>query len=131
MQVLCVVHLLLLYATTNSTNSFHSINIMASQRPARDIIRQDYHAIVNYKNDKPAHPPANPPANPLIDPILTAGLDDASTAELIPTTVATNSNIYDDLDDDSRVTLATSIQPLELVSQALPQVPQLQAKSQP
>jgi hypothetical protein len=57
MQVLCVVHLLLLYASTNSTNSLHSINLMASQRPARDIIRQDYHAIVNYKNDKPAHLP--------------------------------------------------------------------------
>jgi hypothetical protein len=112
---------------------------MASQRPARDIIRRDYHAIVNYKNDKPAHPPANPPANPPahppanlpIDPLLTAGLDDASTAEPIPTTVATNSNIYHDSDDDSRVTPATSIQPLESVSQAPPRVPRLQAKSQP
>jgi hypothetical protein len=109
---------------------------MASQRPARDIVRRDYHAIINYKNDKPAHPPvhppahppayppanppANPPADPPIDPLLIAGLDDAFTAEPIPTTVATNSNIYDDSDDDSHVTLATSIQPSESVSQALP-----------
>jgi hypothetical protein len=101
---------------------------MASQRPARDIVRRDYHAIINYKNDKPAHPPAhppadppsdppaNPPADPPIDPLLIAGLDDAFTAEPIPTTVATNSNIYNDSDDDLRVTPATSIQPLESVS---------------
>jgi hypothetical protein len=113
---------------------------MASQRPARDIVRRDYHAIINYKNDKPVHPPAHPlahppahppadppanppanppahpPAHPPIDPLLIVGLDDAFTAEPIPTTVATNSNIYDDLDDDLRITLATSIQPLESVS---------------
>jgi hypothetical protein len=119
---------------------------MASQHPARDIVRRDYHAIVNYKNDKPAHSPAhpppnppahlppNPPANPPIDPLLTASLktfDDALTAKLIPTTVDTNSNIYDDLDNDSHVALATPIQPLESISQAPLRVPWLQAKSQP
>jgi hypothetical protein len=126
--VLCVVHLLLLYATTNSTNSLYSINIIAFQRPAHDIICQDYHAIVNYKNNKLVHPPINPPTNPPanpptyppanlpINPLLTASLNDASTAKLIPTTVATNLNIYYNLDDDLCVTLATSIQPLELVS---------------
>ena len=47
------------------------------------------------------------------------------------TTVATNSNIYDNSDDDSRVTPATSMQPSESVSQAPLRVPRLQAKSQP
>jgi hypothetical protein len=108
---------------------------MASQRPARDIVRRDYHAIINYKNDKPAHPPAHPPADPPadppIDPLLIAGLNDAFTAEPIPTTVATNSNTYNDLDDDLRITPATSIQLLESVSQAPLRVLRLQAKSQP
>jgi hypothetical protein len=92
---------------------------MASQRPARDIIRQDYHAIVNYKDDIPT----NPLADPLIDPLLTTSLktlNSAITTKLIPTTVAMNildnSNIYNDLENDTPVMLATSIQPLELIS---------------
>jgi hypothetical protein len=116
---------------------------MASQRPARDIFRRDYRAIVNYKDVKPTTPPADPPADlpadPLIDPLLTASLetlDDAITAEPIPTTVATNtepmfdhSNIYDDSYNDTLVTPATSIQPSESISQVPPRVPRLQAKS--
>jgi hypothetical protein len=42
----------------------------------RDIIQWDYHAIVNYNDDKHTNPPAYPPthllANAFIDPLPTA-----------------------------------------------------------
>lgn len=132
---------------------------MASQRPIRDILRRDYHAMINYKDDKPTHPPTHPlvtavidPAidlviNPLLDPLLNPllsatrleTLDNTIVIEPIPTTVATNtepifnSNIYNDLDNGSNslITPTTSIQPLESTSQVPLRVPRLQAKSRP
>jgi hypothetical protein len=115
---------------------------MASQRPGRDIPRLDYSTIVRVPRLDNESLPTKPLAHPLINTLGTANpaIDatiDLNLAESTSTIDATNtepisfdnSNIYDDSDNDSSITPATSILPSESALQVPPQVPRLQAIS--
>jgi len=109
---------------------------MASQRPGRDIPRLDYSTIVRVPRLDNESLPTKPPAHPPIDVAIDATID-PNLAESTPTIDATNteppsfnnSNIYDESDNDSPITSATSILPSESALQVPPRVPRLQAKS--
>jgi hypothetical protein len=117
---------------------------MASQRPGRDIPRLDYHSIVKVPrldNESLPTKPAHPLVDLLIDPPTASSLtaidavdDPASTTAVDatnkPPTLDNDSNIYDNSEDDTPITPATSIQPSESVSQAS-RVPRRQARLGP